>query len=70
MSVSADFLQYVMEQLTAIARISSRRMFGGVGLYADDLFFALIDDDTVYFKVDDSNGRHGRVAQQKGNAGL
>ena len=30
-------------------------MFGGVGLYADDLFFALIDDDTVYFKVDESN---------------
>jgi DNA transformation protein len=55
MSVSADFLEYVIEQLTPIARISSRRMFGGVGLYADELFFALIDDDTVYFKVDDSN---------------
>ncbi|MBB6096583.1 DNA transformation protein [Povalibacter uvarum] len=55
MSVSSDFLQYVIEQLTPIARISSRRMFGGVGLYADEFFFALIDDDTVYFKVDDSN---------------
>jgi len=30
-------------------------MFGGVGIYADQLFFALIDDDTLYFKVDDSN---------------
>lgn len=30
-------------------------MFGGVGIYADKLFFALIDDDTLYFKVDDSN---------------
>jgi DNA transformation protein len=30
-------------------------MFGGVGIYAGDLFFALIDDDTLYFKVDDSN---------------
>ena len=30
-------------------------MFGGVGVYAGDLFFALIDDDLVYFKVDDSN---------------
>lgn len=55
MSVSADFLEYVIEQLSAIARITSRRMFGGVGLYADGLFFALVDDDTVYFKVDDSN---------------
>jgi DNA transformation protein len=30
-------------------------MFGGVGIYSDDLFFALIDEDTVYFKVDDTN---------------
>jgi DNA transformation protein len=30
-------------------------MFGGVGLYAGELFFALIDDDTLYLKVDGSN---------------
>lgn len=30
-------------------------MFGGVGIYAGDLFFALIADDTLYFKVDDIN---------------
>jgi len=29
-------------------------MFGGVGIYAADLFFALLDDDTLYFKVDDT----------------
>jgi DNA transformation protein and related proteins len=29
-------------------------MFGGVGLYSGELFFALIADDTVYFKVDAS----------------
>ena len=29
-------------------------MFGGVGIYAAELFFALLDDDTLYFKVDDS----------------
>jgi DNA transformation protein len=29
-------------------------MFGGVGIYAGELFFALIADDTLYFKVDDS----------------
>jgi DNA transformation protein len=29
-------------------------MFGGVGLYAGELFFALIADDTLYFKVDAS----------------
>ena len=30
-------------------------MFGAVGLYAGTSFFALIDDDRLYFKVDDEN---------------
>jgi DNA transformation protein len=30
-------------------------MFGGVGLYSDDVFFAIITDDTVYLRVDDRN---------------
>jgi DNA transformation protein len=30
-------------------------MFGGVGIYAGELFFALIADDTLYLKVDDTN---------------
>jgi DNA transformation protein len=30
-------------------------MFGGVGIYSGEFFFALIADDTLYFKVDDSN---------------
>lgn len=29
-------------------------MFGGIGIYSGELFFALIADDTVYFKVDAS----------------
>jgi DNA transformation protein and related proteins len=55
MSVSADFLSYVLEQLALLRGVSSRRMFGGVGLYCDGLFFGLIDDDVLYLKVDDSN---------------
>jgi len=30
-------------------------MFGGVGLYRGELFFGLIDDDTLFFKTDASN---------------
>lgn len=33
--------------------IRDTRMFGGIGIYAGDTFFALIDNDTLYFKVDD-----------------
>jgi DNA transformation protein len=55
MSVSADYLAYVIDQLASFARVTSRRMFGGAGLYADGVFFGLIADDTLFFKVDDSN---------------
>lgn len=30
-------------------------MFGGLGIYSGDLFFALADDGKLYFKVDDTN---------------
>ena len=55
MPVSNDYVQYVLEQLAGLGRVTSRRMFGGVGLYCDSLFFGLIDDDTLYFKVNDAN---------------
>jgi DNA transformation protein and related proteins len=55
MSVSDDFHSYVLEQLALLRGVTSRRMFGGVGLYAEGLFFGLIDDDVLYLKVDDSN---------------
>jgi DNA transformation protein len=56
MSVSPSFRSFVLEQLArATTGVRGRAMFGGVGIYSGELFFALIADDTVYFKVDDSN---------------
>ena len=55
MPVSADYQAFVLDQLALLGSVTARRMFGGVGLYASDLFFGLIDDDVLYFKVDDSN---------------
>ena len=55
MSVSPSFQTLVLDQLSRVAPgLRTRRMFGAVGIYADDLFFALIDDDTLYFKTDDA----------------
>jgi DNA transformation protein len=62
MSVSDDFRDFVLEQLAPAGRVTARGMFGGVGLYLDGLFFALIDDDTLYFKTDDSNRPRFRSA--------
>lgn len=55
MAVSREYLEYLLEQLAPLGHVTSRRMFGGVGLYREQLFFGLIDDDTLYLKVDDTN---------------
>jgi DNA transformation protein len=55
MAVTNDYLQYVLEQLQALGQVTSRRMFGGVGLYHDGRFFGIIMRDTLYFKVNDGN---------------
>lgn len=55
MTVCADYATYVVDQLSGSLKVTSRRMFGGVGLYCEDLFFALIAGDVLYLKVDDSN---------------
>ena len=54
MSVSPTFRAFVLDQLARTTPgIRARSMFGGVGIYAADHFIALIDDDILYFKVDD-----------------
>ena len=49
-----DYLNYCLEILAPHGTITFRRMFGGFGLYRDGLFFAIIADDTLFFKVDDT----------------
>jgi DNA transformation protein len=43
-SVSADYLAYVLDQLSRLGEVSARRMFGGVGLYCDELLYLRVDD--------------------------
>lgn len=55
MAVSDGFKEYVREQLEQVTTITMRSMFGGIGIYTRGTFFALVADDVLYFKVDDSN---------------
>jgi DNA transformation protein len=65
MAVTTDFCAFVIGQLAMAGQVTSRRMFGGLGLYLDGLFFALIDDDVLYFKADDSTRqRYERAGMQ------
>jgi TfoX N-terminal domain len=47
MAVTDRFVTFVLEQLDPLGPIASKRMFGGVGLCAGDLFFALIAGDVL-----------------------
>ena len=46
------FLSHCLELLAPLGVVRSRRMFGGWGLYLDDLFIALIAGDRLYLKAD------------------
>ena len=51
----SEFVELVVEALRDFGPVTVRRMFGGWGVYRDGVFFALIAEDTLYFKGDDDN---------------
>lgn len=55
MAVSAEYKEFVAEQLEPLGPVRVRNMFGGAGVYLDDLMFGLIAGETLFFKVDDRN---------------
>lgn len=52
MALSPSFLEFAKELFEPFGEISIRKMFGGAGAYCDGLFFAILDDDAVFLKVD------------------
>lgn len=52
MAASAEFIAFLKEQMAGFGPVTSRRMFGGAGLYRDGTIFALVVDDTLYLKID------------------
>ena len=55
MAARSEFVELVLESLRSFGEVTVRRMFGGWGLYRDGVFFALIAQDTLYFKSDEEN---------------
>ncbi len=53
MAVSQSFIDQAEELFHPFGAIRVRKMFGGAGLYCDDLFFAIMADGAIYFKADD-----------------
>ncbi|MEZ5895102.1 MAG: TfoX/Sxy family protein [Parvularculaceae bacterium] len=53
MAISATAIDHAKELFSPFGEIRVRKMFGGAGVYCDDLFFAIMDDEAIYLKVDD-----------------
>ena len=48
----SEFVEFLRETLSVIGEIRARKMFGGHGLFCNDLMIGLVADDTLYLKVD------------------
>lgn len=46
------FAGYCAELLAGLGPVRVKRMFGGHGIYVDDLFIAIVTGETLYLKAD------------------
>jgi DNA transformation protein len=51
----AGFVDHCLELLSPLGSTRAARMFGGHGLYIDDLCVALVFRDALYLKVNEAN---------------
>ena len=71
-----QYVDYILDLLLPLGNIKVRKMFGGYGIYQGGIFFAIISDNILYFKVGDNNrslyekhdskpfsyeGKHGKI---------
>lgn len=54
MATSSGFAAHCAELLQALGPVRTRRMFSGHGFYVDDLFIALIFEDRLFLKTDET----------------
>ena len=52
--MSDSFHDYVRELFEGLGGVQIKRMFGGAGVYANGVMFALLADEAIYIKTDDA----------------
>jgi DNA transformation protein and related proteins len=55
MVASAEFAEFLKEQLAPLGRVTLRRMFGKSGVFCDGFMLGMVTDNTLYFRVDEHN---------------
>lgn len=51
MSSSTEFVEYIMDQLSDVGRITCKRMFGAYGLFCNGRHIAFVCDGELLMKV-------------------
>ena len=49
MALSSSYTEYILDQLAESGSIVSRRMFGGLGIYVDDVFCAIVGSSNRFY---------------------
>jgi DNA transformation protein len=59
-----DFAAHCADLFASIGTVHTKRMFGGYGVYVDDVFVAIVTGDSLYLKTDEQT--QARFAQAGG----
>lgn len=54
-AVQPEFVAWCCELLSPLGAVRAKRMFGGHGLYADEVFVAIIVGDDLFLKTDETS---------------
>ena len=54
MAPSESFQDFIRDQLAAFGPVTIRNMFDSAGIYADGVMFAILTDDTLYLKANET----------------
>jgi len=52
MALSPEFSDYIKDLFAEFADVRVRRMFGGAGIFHNDVMLGLVADDTIFLRTD------------------
>jgi len=65
MAFSKEFGEHILDMLEPLGPLTLKRMFGGACINYGRATFALMFDDTIYFRVDEANIERFRDADSE-----
>jgi len=53
-SAEKEFVNYIVDLMQSIGPVRAKGMFGGHGIFLDDLMFGLVADNELFLKADET----------------